>query len=73
VGFSFRPAGCVKCSKECWNESPTINRPAHAAKAKEEPVGVNRRVISPRPDARRASRTNVTVPFQPSFTFNFLP
>jgi len=44
MGFSLHSTGCVKRPKECWNESHTINGAAPAAKTKQKPAGVNRRV-----------------------------
>jgi hypothetical protein len=44
MGFSFHSADCVKRAKECWNESHTINGSARAAKTKEKPAGLRRRV-----------------------------
>jgi hypothetical protein len=41
MGFSFLSAGCVKCTKECWNESHAINASAAAAKTKKKPAGVS--------------------------------
>ena len=37
MGFSFRSTGCVKRTKECWNESLTINESQHAAKDERNP------------------------------------
>ena len=31
MGLSFRSTGCGKRTKECWNESHTINESQHAA------------------------------------------
>jgi hypothetical protein len=42
MGFSFLSTGCVKRTKECWNESHTINASALAAKTKKKPAGVSR-------------------------------
>jgi hypothetical protein len=47
MGFSFPAAGRVKRVKACSTESHTINayKPQHpAARTKEKPAGVNRRV-----------------------------
>jgi hypothetical protein len=46
MGFSFHPAGCVKCAEEFWNESHTIDpngSPHRATKAKEKPAALSRR------------------------------
>jgi hypothetical protein len=45
MGFSFYSTGCVKHPKECWNESHTIIGSAPAAKTKEKPAGLRRRVF----------------------------
>jgi hypothetical protein len=41
MGFSVSFTGCVKRSKECWNETHTINASAPAAKTKKKPAGVS--------------------------------
>jgi hypothetical protein len=42
MGFSVSFTGCVKRSKECWNETHIINASAPAAKTKRKPAGVIR-------------------------------
>jgi hypothetical protein len=47
MGFSFRLTGCSQRAEERRSESragSTNGSPRHAAKAKEKPAGVNRRV-----------------------------
>jgi hypothetical protein len=41
MGFSVSFTGCVKRSKECCNETHTINASAPAAKTKRKPAGVS--------------------------------
>jgi len=41
MGFSVSFTGCVKRSKECWNETHTISASAPAAKTKKKPAGVS--------------------------------
>jgi len=41
MGFSVSFTGCVKRSKECWNETHTISASAPAAKTKKKPASVS--------------------------------
>ncbi len=41
MGFSVSFTGCVKRSKECWNETHIVNASAPAAKTKRKPAGVS--------------------------------
>ncbi len=52
MGFLFHSTGGVKRTKEFWNESHTVNESQHAAKTKERPAGLRRRLTSHRPDDR---------------------
>jgi hypothetical protein len=38
MGFSVSFTGCVKRSKECWNETHAIHGSAPAAKPKKNPL-----------------------------------
>jgi hypothetical protein len=53
MGFSFHATGRVKRTEECRSQNRTINdrSPRPAAKTKEKPAGMNRRVslIEPLP------------------------
>jgi hypothetical protein len=44
MGVSFHSTGCVKRAEECWNENCDINDGRRAAKTKEKPAGLNRRL-----------------------------
>jgi hypothetical protein len=55
MGFSASFTGCVKRSKECWNETYTISASAPAAKTKKKPAGVSQGEHRGRPTSSGAS------------------